>query len=309
MRVCIMEDITKEVSGKHKFLNRLAKNFVKKGIKIVDNNSDVLLHIGRDYKNIKKINTKRIIMRVDGLILNTAMNYEKDNKKFLKYISKSDAVIYQGDFCKYAYENFLGVKKKNACIHNGADPNEFLKREVKNYYLTCCKWRPHKRLKTICEGFIRACDKGLDSTLYVGGNVEEKDKINHPKIKYLGWQSTEQMKKFFSEAIASVHLCWLDWCPNSMVESIVAGCPIVYSDSGGSKEIGRLGGIAIKDVEWDLNPTELYNPPQLDMDKISDALIHAKENKVPVHSEELHIDKIADQYLKFFEEVLSCPKS
>jgi len=304
MKVCILEDCNKETSGKHKFLNRLSKSFKKQGVKIVDNNSDVLLHIGRDYKKIKKINTKKTVMRIDGLILNTSVSYEKDNKKFLKYIGRSDAVIYQGDFCKVAYEKFLGVKIKNTCIHNGADPDEFLKRDVKNYYLTCCKWRPHKRLRTMCDGFIRASDKGLDSVLYVGGNVEEKDKIKHPSIKYLGWQSTEQMKMYFAGAIASIHLCWLDWCPNAMVESIVAGCPIVYSDSGGSSEIGRLGGVAIKDVAWDFTPTALYSPPQLNLDEISDALFYTKNNNVKVRSEELHIDKIAKQYINFFKDVL-----
>ena len=95
MKVCIVEDITKEVSGKHKFLKRLAMCFQNKGLKIVDNNSDILLHIGRDYKKIRKIDTKRIVMRIDGLILNKTKTYEKDNRKILKYINLSDAIVYQ----------------------------------------------------------------------------------------------------------------------------------------------------------------------------------------------------------------------
>jgi len=304
MKVCILEDYNKEGSGKHKFLNRLARCFQKNGVKIVKDNADVLLHIGRDYKRMKKINTKKIVMRIDGLILNRSTDYDKSNRKIMKYINRSDAVIYQGSFCKNAYEKFLGINKKNVCIHNGADPNEFLNREVKNYYLTCCKWRPHKRLKNICEGFIEACNNGLDSVLYVGGKVEDKEKIRHPKIKYLGWKSTVEMKEYFAGAIASIHLSWLDWCPNAMVESIVAGCPIIYSNSGGSAEIGRYGGVEINDVQWDFKPLFLYDPPKLNVKEISDALFYAKNNSIKIDSGDLYIENIAKQYISFFEDIL-----
>lgn len=308
MKVCILEDYTKDTSGKHKFLNRLVRYFENNGVKMVNDDADVLLHIGRDYKRIKKINTKKIIMRIDGLILNKSVSFDSDNKKILKYVNRSDAVIYQGNFCKASYENFLGVRVKNTCIHNGADPNEFLERDVKNYYFTCCKWRPHKRLKTICEGFIEACNNGLDSTLYVGGDPDKGSKVVHPKIKYLGWISTEQMKKYLSQAIANIHLSWLDWCPNSMVESIMAGCPVIYSDSGGSSELGKFGGIAIKDVQWDFKPLYLYNPPPMDMKELSDALFYVKSNNIEIDKSELDINLIAKKYLSFFEEVLSCQK-
>lgn len=308
MRVCILEDYNKEISGKHKFLNRLVKCFEKNGVKMVKDDADVLLHIGRGYKKIKKIKTKKIIMRIDGLILNKSAAYDDVNKKILKYVNRSDGLIYQGKFCKDAYQKFLGIDKQYACISNGANPSEFLDRDVKNYYFTCCKWRPHKRLKNICEGFIKACENGLDSILYVGGKIDDKEKIKHPQIKYLGWSSTKDMRKYFAGAIATIHLSWLDWCPNAMVESVVAGCPIVYSDSGGSPEIGRYGGLPIKDVQWDFKPTFLYDPPQLDLKEISDALFYAKNNNIEINSEELHIEKIAQKYISFFEEVLSCQK-
>ena len=308
MKVCILEDYSKDISGKHKFLNRLVRYFEKNGVKMVANDADVLLHIGRDYKKIKKVNTKKIVMRIDGLILNKSVTFEKDNKKILKYISKSNAVVYQGDFCKESYEKFLGVTAKNACINNGAFSNEFLERDVKNYYFTCCKWRPHKRLRTICEGFIKACENGLDSTLYVGGDPDKGSKIIHPKINYLGWISTKEMKKYLSQAISNIHLSWLDWCPNSMVESIMAGCPVIYSESGGSTELGKYGGIAIKDKQWDFKPLFLYDPPPIDLNELSDALFYVKNNNISIDKSKLDINYVGKKYLNFFEEVLSCQK-
>ncbi|MHA1469198.1 MAG: glycosyltransferase [Candidatus Asgardarchaeia archaeon] len=288
-------------SGKHKFLNRLSTELRHIGIKIVDNDADVLLHIGR---KISKLRAKKIIMRVDGLILNKAQSYEKKNKKILRYIGKSDAIIYQGVFCKKAYEKFLKVKKYNTCLHNGADPREFLKRDVHNYFFSYCRWRPHKRLNNICDGFIRALENGLDSFLYIAGDIDKNERINHPNIKYLGWISQDKIKKHLSHAIATIHLSWLDWCPNAMVESLVAGCPVLYSDSGGSGEIGRLGGIAIKDVQWDFSPVFLYKPPILDVDAIAKALLSMNDNPIYPKAPGLDIGYIARNYLDFFYKVL-----
>jgi len=301
MKICIAEDINRVDSGKHKFLNRLSTELKKNGCELVDNDADILLHIGR---NITGKRSKKVIMRVDGLILNRSQPYEKNNKKILKYIDKSDAVIYQGDFCKDAYEKFLGVDKKNMCIHNGADPSEFLKRDVKNYFFSYCRWRPHKRYKNICDGFINAVENGLDSILYIGGEVDKYEKVMHPNIKYLGWISSDDIKKYLSHAIATIHLSWLDWCPNSMVESIVAGCPIIYSGSGGSSEIGKFGGIEVKDVQWDFLPTFLYYPPKLNVIDISDAIFQVRENKVKVNSYDLEIEQVSKKYMNFFKDVL-----
>lgn len=304
MKICISENINRQDSGKHKFLNRLSIELKKSGCKFVDNDADILLHIGR---NITGKRAKKIIMRVDGLILNKSQPYEKNNRKILKYINKSDAVIYQGSFCKDAYEKFLGVKKKNICIHNGADPSEFLERDVTNYFFTYCRWRPHKRHANICRGFIKAVENGLDSILYVGGEVDKKEQIDHPKINYLGWIPPDVIKACLGHAISTIHLSWLDWCPNSMVESITSGCPVIYSDSGGSKEIGKFGGIPIRDTQWDFTPTFLYDPPWINEKMIADALIEIKSKKIDINREALSIKNIAQEYLNFFNEVL-CQK-
>lgn len=301
MKICISEDINRIDSGKHKFLNRLSTELKRNGCNFVNNDADILLHIGR---NITGKRAKKIVMRIDGLILNKSQPYEKNNRKILKYINRSDAVIYQSDFCRDAYEKFLGVEKDNVCIHNGADPSEFLKRNIENYYFTYCRWRPHKRHINICKGFIRALDTGLDSTLYIGGEVDKKERINHSKIKYLGWMLPEEIKERLSHAISTIHLSWLDWCPNSMVESIMAGCPIIYSDSGGSKEIGVFGGIPIHDTQWDFTPTFLYDPPWIDENKIAEALVKINNKTIDVNKEVLDIKNIAKEYLSFFRKVL-----
>ena len=253
MKVFFAEDISRVDSGKHKFLNRLSKCLIDSGIEISKNKPDIFLHLGRNMDSCS--NYKKSIIRLDGLILNNKQNYKKANKKLSNAIGHSDAVVYQSDFSKQAYEKFLGINKENICIPNGADTSEFPSRNVQDFFLASCRWRPHKRLKDICESFIYAKNKGLKSRLIIAGDPDFK--IKHTDIDYIGWIKPKKLNILLSKAVGCIHLSWLDWCPNSMIESIVAGCPVIYSDSGGSSEIGQKAGIGIRDKQWDFTPCDL----------------------------------------------------
>jgi len=303
MKVGFDIDVSKKdaSSGKHKFLIRLSKEFLKRGIRVVDKKPDVFLMLpGSKGRKDAKVN----VLRLDGLILNTRWDYKNKNKNILRSIHKSDAIIYQGKFCKKAYHKFLNVKKNNEIIiSNGASPEEFLERSPKNYFLANCKWRPHKRLKQIVESFLLALEKGMDAELVVTGNPDYK--INHHKVKFVGWQNSKNLKNLLSNAIASMHLTWLDWCPNAMVEAIVSRCPIIYSKSGGHIELGYQSGIGITDVQWDFKPVDLYSPPKLDIEEVSKSMMIIKENNMVLkEKKEIFIETIADKYIDYFRILL-----
>ena len=155
----------------------------------------------------------------------------------------------------------------------------------------------------IVKCFLKALDRGLDSDLVITGKPDYK--IKHPRVKYVGFQKREQLKKLLSESIASLHLTWLDWCPNAMVEAISASCPVIYSNSGGHRELAINSGIGVKDVYWDWGVIDLYAPPKIDCDEVADAMIKLKKEKIeyPINNR-LDIKNVADNYIKYFEKVL-----
>ena len=299
MRLGFSEKLSSiEGSGKHKFLYRLSKCLQSMGVKIDRKHPDVYLILpGHDSKKGCKN-----ILRLDGLIINKDMNLKK-NDALLKQAKKCDAVIYQNAFCKTAYENFLGLHHKlSTCIINGASTDEFLPRFTKKIFLACCRWRPHKRLSNIISGYLLAREKGLKSDLIVAGEVDIKVKNKH--IKYVGWQNSDQLKQLLSSALATIHLTWIDWCPNSMVESIVAGCPVIYSNSGGHPLIANGCGIPISDIQWNFNVCDYYNPPKLSDEEISDAMLSLENNPIDVSNPTLSIENVAKEYISFFKKVL-----
>jgi len=282
------------MDGKHRFLIRLAVQMRKDGVIIDNNKPDVHIYLPRGKRNK---NAKINLLRVDGLIMNTRWNYKVKNRKIKESIEKSSAVVYQGDFCEEAYRKFLNINKKFKIISNGADPNEFLPRNPKKFFIANSKWRPHKRLKETIKCFLVALDKGLDADLIITGKGDYEYK--HKRIKYVGWQKKEELKNLFSKAIGSIHLTWLDWCPNSMVEAIVARCPVIYTKCGGQIQLGEGSGIGVEDEQWQFNLIDLYDPPKLDRDKVADAMIYLENNKdkdLYLVREILNIKNVAKEY-------------
>tara|TARA_Y100000310_G_scaffold344998_1_gene461053 strand:- start:2976 stop:3896 length:921 start_codon:yes stop_codon:yes gene_type:complete len=304
MRVSFSLDLERQDSGKHKFFSRLANEFKKNGIQIKKptEKADIFLHIMGD---LEKARAKKNILRLDGLWMRKGTDYQRQNNSILKYVDKADGIVYQGKFCERAYREFLGVRPPNArCILNGASPEEFETRNPQNYFLSYGNWRPHKRLDFVVDTFKKAIDQGIDANLIIAGQKYPKGEEEHPNIKMKGWAGPSKIREWISGAIAAIHLSWVDWCPNAMVEPIVGHCPVIYTDSGGSAEVGKGVGISIKDTKWNFSPINLYSPPSLDQQEVIDALFELKNNPMWVSKPELHISNVAKQYVDFFKHTL-----
>lgn len=104
--------------------------------------------------------------------------------------------------------------------------------------------------------------------------------------------------------ISSVYLSYLDWCPNAVVESLVAGVPVIYADSGGIPNIVKTNGISIPDIPWDFKPLPLYNDYPLDIGIIAKAYDTCFENKNSIKNfkrKDLFIKNSAKEYMTYIQ--------
>lgn len=288
-------------SGKHKFINRLRPEFEKLGLKLSTdlNKSDIHLYV-REWNSRSKCN----ICRLDGVWINTdesTVGAKKGNDNIIERIKNSDGVIFQNEFCKEAVNRILAMYPENhMCILNGADSEEFKVKPIKHdkpYFLAMCKWRPHKRLKQIVQGFAEANLDGVD--LIVLGDPDYKKDFKN--VVYKGWVGQKEAARYISGCVGSVHLAYLDWCANSCVESLVAGKQIIHTNSGGTPLLIKGRGYQIKDGDWDFNKIDLYNPPKLNLNEIAQAYINSYNNPIKnFNIDDLLISNIAKQYYDFF---------
>jgi glycosyltransferase involved in cell wall biosynthesis len=211
----------------------------------------------------------KLALRLDGIYFNSKQDWRKLNEPIKSSFSVADIAIFQSNFNKSLTEKYFG-EKQSVVIGNGTCLESIKKiRKLENNVLDrfdevwCCSssWRPHKRLRDNIGYFLenapeRAC------MVVAGENPDFA--ITHPRILFAGQLPWEVCISLYKRAKYFVHLAFLDHCPNVVVDARAAGCNIIVSSSGGTKEIAGIDATIVEDVEWDYKPLELYSPPALD---------------------------------------------
>jgi glycosyltransferase involved in cell wall biosynthesis len=68
-------------------------------------------------------------------------------------------------------------------------------------------------------------------------------------ISLIGKYSQTEAPMIYKNANVLIHLKYLDPCPNVVIEGMASGLPVIYSDSGGTKELVKgVAGTPIKSV-------------------------------------------------------------
>lgn len=295
MRVAFSCDL-EPTSGKQKFAMRLADAFKNKGIRVTDKKPHInLVFLDGIRKNCKNI------FRLDGVLMNTQVSYKKKNAKLKETIRQCDGIIYQNEFCKQSADVYLGKFPSYAIILNGAIlPTAEKYYHKKPYISTISRWRPHKRLKDTVDSFLSSDLKKTHDLLVIG---DPDYVVSDASVCYKGQLGPDDCWKVLNGSVYVVHLAYLDWCPNSVVESLIAGKNVMHSSAGGTKYVVRDNGIMIPDKEWNFQPIDLTNPPRLDFNLVNKAYIDMLDLKCPV-VDYLSIDNIADQYINYMRKIL-----
>lgn len=304
-------DVRDPNGGKSYFLHSLYKELEKLGATIVfEGQHDIVF--GSVRYPIKSKAKK--VLRLDGVYHNTVKpNWREKNRSLKDNAAVASRVICQSNFGWNMVNRFVGVDpEKVRIIGNGADPDApYVKREKKfeHEFLALAKWRPHKRLKDIIESFLTA--EVPNSVLNVIGEPDDEGLLNlygnrSDVIFHGSIFDRATLYGFMKSADASIHLCWFDCFPNSVVEAVCMGCPVICNNTGGTHEIVRpSGGIVLDlDKEYDYQPTDLYNTPVIDLEKVAVAIRSCAENRPAIKHDHVNIKSVAKQYYEVFKEVM-----
>lgn len=288
----------KPLSGKHNFAIRLAGAFERLGVSVTDKKP----HINLVFLDGIKKGCKNIY-RLDGVLMNTSINYKKKNAILLKAMKQCEGIVYQNEFCKQASDVFIKKFSNSVIINNGASKPDGISPygNRKPYVLTLSRWRPHKRLKDTVNGFLLS-DLHKTHNLIVLGDPDYK--VDNESIIYAGIQKSDSVWKYILGADFVVHLAYVDWCPNSVVESLVCGKKVLHSSVGGTKYVVKGNGVSVEDEEWDFNPIDLLNVPSLNMDKLISGYMEMQNKVDKVDAGYLDIHYIAQKYIDYCKVVL-----
>jgi glycosyltransferase involved in cell wall biosynthesis len=302
-------------TGKGFFCARLAQQFQALGHTIahsLDIKHDITLHVIK-YEGSRGA---KHVLRLDGVYHDSRTSR---NKEIGLSLLKADGVVYQGNFCQKMAERFLKAKaKKDVVIPNGIclktyDNIEPMEAKYAYNFLTSARWRPQKRLRDTIESFLLASIP--DSVLYVAGSTKASDvsKVDvrryakNTNIIFLGKIEWAQLARYIKIINTSIHLSWIDWCPNSVVEAIGAGKVVVTNNVGGTQElVSPSNGIVCDiDARYDMKECNLQSPPAIDRNIVAQALLSSIRGPRNIQRDHVDIELIARRYIHFFEGLLN----
>jgi glycosyltransferase involved in cell wall biosynthesis len=308
--------IFNEHTNKHIVVERMEPYFNSKGHFILDSpkGCDVQLSIIR----IEKNNNLPIVLRIDGIYYDLDTDYKKRNLAISTSNSIADAVIYQSNYSERICERFLNSRKRGAIskvIYNGVDSDwcgERKKHEGINI-IVISKWRRLKRLKEIIDLFLDFLKIVPDSTLHILGKLHDNKPVKHNKIIYYGMVSREVVGSILNIADFSIHLCKRDSCPNSVVETIAAGVPVITTNKcGGTTEICSItegcmvcNGDFDNDFKPDYPYRDSYNilTPELYNNILQSMVMISRDKRLVKLPEQLTAKYMTDSYIDVMEMV------
>lgn len=307
----------------HVTLQRMLPYWIKMGHNVTTNKND---KCDIQLSNVRIGITSNLpkVLRIDSIYYDSATDYNTRNNAISIGHSVADGIIYQSNYSRMLIERLLKPRKSKAhfsVIYNGIDKDwakSFVEHDGINITITG-KHRRHKRLKEIIELFVEYNKRYTNSKLHIYGILHDNKEIKHKDIIYYGQVDRTKMISIFRQTDFTLHLSKRDSCPNSVVEYIGSGIPVITTDNcGGATEMCKMtDGCAIIKNDgsyFDTNPvphyTEQWNVLSDDVRKhLLGAMTQMTENKRRVVlPEQLTAEYQAKEYISLLEKVIGGKK-
>ena len=245
------------IGGPATFMNNLQEYFIKKSYKFISEKENyeeadsIFFPISFDRKILDDFKAKRlpIIQRLDGVYYPSkhGLKYLYYNREMkIEYLKYSDFIIFQSEYSKIECFTILGKiqKEKYRIIFNGTDKSVFYpKNKTFNRNKIVFTTTGSYRNKDMIEPVVLALDAIMNKynfELRVIGPVTDTEARKLMERKYIvcpGAMNKEEVAKELQKTDILIHCQLNPACPNSVIESVSCGVPVVGFDTGAMKEV------------------------------------------------------------------------
>lgn len=198
-------------------------------------------------------------------------DWQGRNARMARTYHRADYVFYQSAFCRKSADRFLGERSgPGEILYNAVDTHAFSpqadlsERPQRFRFLITGKINDHLfyRLESTVQGIAAARRQGLDCCLEIAGWVAPSPLARaralvvqlglSDMVVFSGPYTQESAPAIYRRADAYVMTKHNDPCPNTVLEALACGLPVLYSDSGGVGELVGPCGVALPCEEsWD----------------------------------------------------------
>jgi len=197
-------------------------------------------------------------------------DWQHQNQIMGRAYHRAAYVFWQSEFCRRVADRFLGDREgPGEVLYNAVDTTCFCPDEGRPErsftFLVTGKIGRHLRyrLENTIAGLAYVRRHGLEARLIIAGWVDSQAREGsralagslgvEEVVQFTGAYTQEEAPGIYRQADAYVMAKYLDPCPNTVLEALASGLPVLYSDSGGVPElVGCDAGIGLPVPEsWD----------------------------------------------------------
>jgi len=329
--ICILPEL-KGMGGPVSFHNRLIGGLQARGVEVHHNPHDPactsILIIGGTHRLVDVWQAKRrgvrIVQRLNGMNWvhrkqHTGLAHylrSERNNWVLRYIRRSlaDSIVYQSDFARTWWQTVAGtVSARGRVIYNGVDLNTFHPMGMHD------RPKGHQRLLLV-EGHLGGGnEQGLDNAvrlmqalndhgrrieLMVVGDVPPalRARYNILSGSWISWAgivSAERIPLIDRSAHVLFSADLNAACPNSVIEALACGLPVIAYATGSLPEIitGDAGIVVPYGSNyWNLEPPDIHALADAAREVLADQVRYRRAARLRAE-EEFSVDKMVDAYL------------
>lgn len=222
----------------------------------------------------------------------------------------ADYIVYQSEFVQKWWDRKGFVKRKNySIIHNGVDIEEYKPAggDVSNTLSNIVCLEGLLDYSPFAIDLINYLHSRYGQRLVVYGGIKfkkERDKLN-PEVNYKGEIAREETKNAYRGAIylsLDVHPA----CPNTVVEALASGAPVVGFDTGAVKELvpehcGKI--VPYGSDAWELGYPDVAALEEA-IKEVSNNFAEYSKNAREYAEENYSVDLMTEKYLKLINSKL-----
>lgn len=310
------------VGGPVTFMKNLHEEFDLRGFKygqVFSPKNGIFFPIDFDIVELEKVKnySAPIIQRLDGIYYpeKHGDRYLELNKKIKDiYQNYSTHIIFQSEYSRKQCFSLFGEKQNYTIIHNGCNQSIFCPNKKEKGLITRFITTGNFRNIDMLEPVILALDeifKEHQIELRILGpvvNEELKPFIEREYVDYLGETSDmELIASHLQKSDAFIYSHLNPPCPNSVIEAISVGLPIVGFDSGSMSELCSFS----KELLAPVNNKVFQKYSDFDWKKLKEALLVYLDkpdyfNELALeHSKDYSIEVCASKYNEVFKKFKS----
>ncbi len=218
-----------------------------------------------------------------------AGDWQAKNREMAVAYHAADHVFWQSTFCRRSADRFLGERDgAGEVLFNAVDTDHFTpaieRPERPLTFLVAGKIDHHLfyRIDSSLRGFAEARRRGLDAAMIIAGMLDNRaeemtralidDLRVGDRVTLAGAYRQADAPSVYRKADIYVMTKHNDPCPNTVLEAMASGLPVIYSATGGVPElVGEEAGIGLACAEsWD-------EPHWPDVDALAEAMLRAAD--------------------------------